>query len=100
MSHCTEASSFQQDGSGGAVKPPSMTVVVCIESGILEPLTQRMVDSLRRFGERFANLDVVAVTPRLGPSLAPEARRRMVELGIEYLRVRPNHPYGCTTIYE
>lgn len=46
-------------------KPISMTVVACVESGVLEPLTIRMVDSLRRFGGRFANTEVVAVTPRL-----------------------------------
>jgi hypothetical protein len=94
LSDCTETGSFQQDRGGIIAKPPSMTVVVCIESGILEPLTLRMVDSLRRFGGRFANLDVVAVTPRLGPPLSPETRRRMAELGIEYLRVRPNHSYS------
>lgn len=75
-------------------RPTSMTVVVCIESGILEPLTLRMVDSLRRFGGRFANLDVFAVTPRLTPPLARETHRRMEELGIKHLRVFPKNPYA------
>lgn len=73
---------------------PSMTIVVCIESGLLEPLTLRMVDSLRRFGGRFATLDVIAVTPRISPPLARETRRRMNELGIAHLRVSPKNSYA------
>ncbi|MBW5438025.1 glycosyltransferase family 2 protein [Bradyrhizobium canariense] len=74
--------------------PLSMTIVVCIESGLLELLTLRMVESLRRFGGRFANLDVIAVTPRLTPPLTLETRRRMIELGIKHLRVSPRNPYA------
>ncbi|KRQ12604.1 hypothetical protein [Bradyrhizobium manausense] len=86
---------LQSTGSPvAAVAPPSMTVVVCIESGLLEPLTLRMVESLRRFGGRFASLDVVAVTPRFTPPLAPTTRRRMAELGIDHLRVHPRDPYA------
>lgn len=75
-------------------KPISMTIVVCIESGALEPLTIRMVDSLRRFGGRFANLEVVAVTPRMTPPLARETLRRMSELGIRHLKLHPKNPYA------
>jgi hypothetical protein len=77
-----------------SLQPPSMTIVTCIESGILEPLTMRMVDSLRRFGGRFANLEVVAVTPRMTPPLARATQRRMSELGIRHLRIYPKNRYG------
>jgi hypothetical protein len=70
-----------------------MTVVACVEAGDLEPKTIRMVESLRRFGGRFADLDVVAVTPRMGPRLAPETRRRMRDLGIQHIRFRPKTRY-------
>jgi len=72
----------------------SVTVVVCIESGILEPLTLRMVGSLRAFGGRFASADVVAVTPRLSPPLSGETRRQMAALGIRHLVIRPRNPYA------
>ena len=75
-------------------RPLSMTIVVCIESGFLEPLTIRMVESLRRFGGRFANLEVVAVTPRMTPPLSFQTRRRMAELGIRHLPVSPHNPYA------
>lgn len=80
--------------SNPAGKPVSMTIVTCVESGILEPLTLRMVDSLRRFGGRFANVEVVAVTPRTTPPLARETVRRMSELGIRHLRLHPKNPYA------
>lgn len=83
---------MQSNDSSG--KPISMTVVTCVESGILEPLTLRMVDSLRRFGGRFANLEVVAVTPRTTPPIARETLRGMSELGIRHLRVHPKNPYA------
>jgi hypothetical protein len=75
-------------------KLPSMTAVVCIESGILEPLTIRMVDSLRRFGGRFADIDVVAVSPRATPPLARETHQRMSELSIRQIRIHPRNPYS------
>ncbi|WP_152343682.1 glycosyltransferase family 2 protein [Afipia birgiae] len=92
--HVSAGGAFCDDSSKIPATPPSMTVVVCVESGLLEPLTVRMVDSLRRFGGRFANLEVVAVTPRMTPPLARETRRRMAELGIKHLQVSPNNPYS------
>lgn len=74
--------------------PPSMTIVACVESGDLEPLTIRMVDSLRRFGGRFAHMDVVAVTPRMTPPLRRETRRQMERLGIRHVRLHPKNPYA------
>jgi hypothetical protein len=70
-----------------------MTVVSCVESGELERKTVRMVESLRRFGGRFADLDVVAVKPRMGPGLAPETRRRLSELGVRHVGIRPRTRY-------
>lgn len=56
-------------------------------------MTLRLVDSLRRFGGRFADADVIAVTPRPGPPLAPQTRRAMIDLGILHLDARPATPY-------
>jgi len=76
------------------VKRPSMTAVVCVESGILEPLTIRMVDSLRRFGGRFADMEVIAVTPRTTPPLARETLQKFSDLDIHQIRIRPRNPYS------
>jgi hypothetical protein len=79
--------------TAAGTRRPSMTVVACVESGELEPKTIRMVESLRRFGGRFAGLDVVAVTPRRGAPLQAATRRRLAELGVEPVRIRPKTRY-------
>ena len=81
------------DVRAAATRRPSMTVVSCVEAGELEPKTMRMVDSLRRFGGRFADIDVIAVTPRMGPPLARATRRSFDELGVRHVRVRPQTGY-------
>jgi hypothetical protein len=73
--------------------PPSLAVVACVEAGELEPKTIRMVESLRRFGGRFADVDVFAVTPRAGPRLAAKTRRRLGGLGVRHVRVNPDTRY-------
>jgi hypothetical protein len=70
-----------------------LTIVSCIEAGVLEPMTLRMAESLRRFGGRFADVDVIAVRPRPGPPLAPATRRSMIDLGVRYLEANPATPY-------
>jgi hypothetical protein len=77
----------------GSTRQPSTTVVACVEAGELEPKTIRMVESLRRFGGRFADVDVIAVTPRLGPPLSAETRRRLDELGVRHVKARPQTRY-------
>lgn len=72
---------------------PSMTIVACVESGELEPKTIRMVESLRRFGGRFADLDVIAVTPRKGAPLRRETKARLKALGVEHVRIKPKTHY-------
>ncbi len=88
-----QASTVQDHPRAKRTHTPSVTVVCCIESGVLEPTTCRMVESLRRFGGRFSKAPVVAVTPRAGPPLQRVTRRKMEELGIEHLHIRPAHPY-------
>ena len=68
-------------------KTPSTTFVCCVESGPLERQTLLMIDTLRRFGGRFADAPVVAVRPRLGPPLERATRRAFDRLHVEYLDI-------------
>ena len=52
-----------------------------------------MIESLRRFGGRFADVPVIVVTPRIGPPLADKTQRRLRQLGVRYLRIRPETRY-------
>jgi len=68
------------------------TALFCIESGFFEAQTVLAIESLRRFGGRLAQAPVLAITPRLGPSLTRATRRRLDELGVTYIRKNLRHP--------
>jgi hypothetical protein len=70
-----------------------MLLVACIESGPLEPMTVRMIESLRQFGGRLSNCEVMAVNARTGAPLRPETRRRLARLGVELVVSRQSHRY-------
>lgn len=73
---------------------PSTTVFFCVESGYFEAQTLLAVECLRHFGGRFANVPVLAITPRSGPSLTRETLRRFDELGVTYIRRNLGHRYS------
>ena len=71
-----------------------ITFACCVEYGTLEEGTLRLVESLRRFGGRFAGAHVVAVTPRRGPKLRTATLRKFSKLGVDYVRVAPENRYA------
>jgi hypothetical protein len=72
---------------------PTVTFLFCVESGFFEAQTVLVVESLRRFGGRFAGAPALAVTPRFGPPLSRHTLRRFEELGVTYVRRWAGHPY-------
>jgi hypothetical protein len=52
---------------------------------MLEGLTVRTIESLRRWGGAFADAPIFAVTPRRGPKLAIETLKRFEHLDVRYL---------------
>jgi hypothetical protein len=71
---------------------PSITFVYGVESGILEPQTLVAIECLRKFGGKYADSPVLAITPRFGPSLTHQTLRRFEELGVTYIRQNMRHP--------
>ena len=71
-----------------------ITFVCCVESGSLEAQTLRMVESLRRWGGKFANAPLVAVTPRLGPPLARKTLKTFERFNVEYLPFQAKSRYS------
>ncbi len=61
-------------------------IVTCVEAGYLESQSLRMIQSLRMWGGKMADLPVVAVTPRFGPTLGIDTRKKFDELNVTYLR--------------
>lgn len=72
----------------------ALAIVGCVESGVLEQLFVRMAGSLRKFGGRLSQIEIYAVTPRVGPPLAPATRRSMAELDVQHVRLRARHRYA------
>jgi hypothetical protein len=66
-----------------------LTFVTVIESGSLEIAALWLVESLRRWGGRYADSPFLFVKPRAGPGPGYTTRRRMHKLGVDY-RVTPS----------
>jgi hypothetical protein len=81
-----------------ATTTPPMVFIFCVEAGGFEPMSLRAVASLRKFGGRFADCPVVAVTPRRGPALAKSTLRGYESLGVQYLSIRPPNPYAWSSM--
>jgi hypothetical protein len=79
---------------------PSISFVCCVESGALEDLTVRMIESLRRWGGAFADAPVFAVTPRRGPSLSPETLTAFKRLNVCYLYKPTNSSHSWFRFYN
>jgi len=86
-----ESSTSHDEPDAPRTAAATICFVACVESGPLEAQTVRLADSLRRFGGRLADSEIIAVTPRFGPPLARETRKRFAELGVRHERI-PAHP--------
>jgi colanic acid/amylovoran biosynthesis glycosyltransferase len=67
------------------IPTPSATIVICVESGPLETQSIWLVESLRRWGGRFAKCPVLAVTPRRGLGLDRFTLKRFKELDVQWI---------------
>jgi len=74
--------------------------VCCVESGYLESQTVRMVESLRKYGGRFANAPVVAVSPRSGPPLSKVSRALLKSHGVDHISRRGVDQYAWFNFYN
>lgn len=72
----------------------TITFVCCVESGPLEAQTVRMVESVRRFGGRFASAPILAVTPRPGPGISPATRAVFRRHEVEHVRLPGSSQYS------
>jgi hypothetical protein len=77
-----------------------ITFVCCVEFGWLEQQTVRMIESLRRFGGRFKDAPVIAVTPRLGPKLTRKTRAKFKECGVLHLIGSSRSPHSWLGFYN
>jgi hypothetical protein len=71
--------------------------LICVEANRLEPQARLLCESIRTFGGRYRKAPILAVSPRPGLALGPEARARLELLDVSYV-VEPlnetGSPYG------
>jgi hypothetical protein len=79
---------------------PSISFVCCVESGLLEGLTVRTIESLRRWGGAFSDAAVLALTPRRGPRLLPSTLEAFKRLNVRYLYQPTNSSYSWFQYYN
>lgn len=79
---------------------PNITFVCCVESGWLESQTVRLVESLRRFGGRFADAPLIAATPRFGPPISKNTVAVFRQHGVQHIRTNAAHPYAWFNFYN
>ncbi|WP_300634085.1 glycosyltransferase [Mastigocoleus sp. MO_188.B34] len=68
--------------------------VCCVESGALENYTLRMIESLRKWGGKFADAPIYAVTPRFGPPLSQHTKNTFARLNVNHIRCNPRTNYS------
>ncbi|MEO1431667.1 MAG: hypothetical protein AAFV71_21930 [Cyanobacteria bacterium J06633_8] len=73
---------------------PDITFVCCVESGSLEIQTIRMIESLRRWGGKFADAPVYVVTPRFSPSIDRKTRLAFDKFKVEHLCFQSKNKYS------
>ena len=71
--------------------PASVTFATGIESGPMEAMTLRLVESLRCWGGRFANCPFIAIQPRAGAPIRTSTVDALQKLGVTFKRVTPPH---------
>jgi hypothetical protein len=71
-----------------------VSFVCCVESGWLETQTVRMIESLRRWGGKFANAPIYAVTPRLGPPISAKTQELFERFQVHHLILNEPNKYS------
>lgn len=84
-------------GSGGLLQESEIAYLICVEANRLEPQARLLCESIRRFGGRYRQAPILAVSPRPHLALGAEARAHLEMLGVTYV-VEPlndtGSPYG------
>ena len=71
-----------------------ITFVCCVESGFLESQTLIMIESLRRWGGKYKDLPILAITPRAGPPLSKSFKEKLSHFNVTHLSFDAKNIYS------
>lgn len=84
-------------GEPGLLGESEIAFLICVEANRLEPQARLLCESIRRFGGRYRQAPILAVSPRPHLAPGPEARAHLERLGVTCV-VEPlnetGSPYG------
>lgn len=69
----------------GKISHPDVAFVCCIEGNAIEPQALMLCESIRRFGGAYAKAQIVAVNARPQLPISAAGKRRLAELGVDYV---------------
>ena len=64
---------------------PDVAFIACIEDGVLERQALLLFDSIRRFGGRFRDCSIYALSPRAGRGVSKTGRAKLDQLQVRYI---------------
>jgi hypothetical protein len=76
------------------VNQNSVTFVCCVESGVLEEQTIRLIESIRRWGGTFSSCPVIAVSPRFSLPLKKETKHFFSNNNVQHITHRSYNKYS------
>lgn len=79
----TKSQSTEQPSE--SAETPDVGFVACVEAGVLEAQTLLLFNSIRRYGGRFRNCPLYALSPRAGNAISKKTRQDLDELGVVYV---------------
>lgn len=72
------------------LRPDEIAFLLCVEANRLEPQARLLCESIRRFGGRYRESTIIAVSPRPELALAPEAVAELQALDVTYVALPLN----------
>jgi hypothetical protein len=72
----------------------NIEIIICTESGYLEPLSKLLAYSLRNFGGKLSHIPIYSYKPRRGPSLAKDTIKFFEQNQVEFIDLVLNKKYA------
>ncbi|HXU44549.1 MAG TPA: hypothetical protein VN783_03425, partial [Thermoanaerobaculia bacterium] len=85
-------------GPGQPLGEGEIAFLICVEANRLEPQARLLCESIRRFGGRYREAPILAVSPRPQLAVGSETRAHLADLGATYVVEALNEtgsPYGA-----
>jgi len=67
------------------IHPGNICILFCAEANQMDPQSQLLCESIRRFCGKYSGAEIIAVSPRPDLTLSESSQSRLREMGVEYV---------------